>query len=179
MLAAVFFLSRKIKTREKVFNISILAFLIISVNVNVLNFIWHGFHSTNMIPYRYSFLISFILVIMAYRAFQLLEDMNTADLVAMAAVAVFVIACAAFGPQGTTAVAGSAVLAAIILLVFFLYQKRYSIKRRSPALYAASFWSRCVSTHILVWIPSASLRVPAIPTSMTPCKIPLRNQSTG
>ena len=129
MLAAVFFLSRKIKTREKVFNISILAFLIISVNVNVLNFIWHGFHSTNMIPYRYSFLISFILVIMAYRAFQLLEDMNTADLVAMAAVAVFVIACAAFGPQGTTAVAGSAVLAAIILLVFFLYQKKVFNKK--------------------------------------------------
>lgn len=156
MLAVVFFLSGKIKVREKIFNISILAFLIISVNVNVLNFIWHGFHSTNMIPYRYSFLISFILVVMAYRAFMLLEDMNTVDLIAMGAIAVFVIACAAFGPQSTTAVIGSAMLAAIILLVFFLYQKKVFNKKIVTSIVCGVI---LVEMFINAWIGVDTVRV--------------------
>lgn len=129
MLAVVFFLSKKISSREKIFNISVLAFLLVSVNVNVLNFIWHGFHSTNMIPYRYSFLISFILVVMAYRAFMLLESIDLIDIAGMAVAAAFVIICAAIGPQSTTAVIGSTVLAAVILLVLFLFQKKIFNKK--------------------------------------------------
>lgn len=156
MLAVVFFLSRRIKVREKIFNISILAFLIISINVNVLNFIWHGFHSTNMIPYRYSFLISFVLVVMAYRAFLLLEDMNTVDLIAMGAIAVFVIVCAAFGPQSTTAVVGSVVLAAIILLVFFLYQKKVFNKKMVTCIICGVI---LVEMFINAWIGVDTVRV--------------------
>ena len=129
MLAVVFLLSKKISLREKILHVSVLAFLLISCNVNVLNFIWHGFHSTNMIPYRFSFLISFILVVMAYRAFTLLEDITLVDICGMAIAATFVIVCAAIGQQDDTAVYGSIVLAVIFLFVLFLYERKLFNKK--------------------------------------------------
>lgn len=124
ILIAVYVLAKKVSAREKIFSISVLGFLILSCNVNVLNYIWHGFHATNMIPYRFSFLISFILVVMAYRAFMLIEDINYVDIIGMGVVSAAVIICAAVGQQKDKAVIGSAVIAACVLLAMFLYTKR-------------------------------------------------------
>ncbi|NLZ70461.1 MAG: YfhO family protein, partial [Clostridiaceae bacterium] len=60
--------NRRIRLREKVASLSLLAFLFLSFNSNYLNFIWHGLHYPNQLPYRYSFLYSFVLVIIAVRA---------------------------------------------------------------------------------------------------------------
>lgn len=73
----------------------VLAFLLISCNCNVLNFIWHGFHFPNMLPYRFSFLFSFVLLVIGYRAFILIleESMKMWDILAMLllSIAVFVV----------------------------------------------------------------------------------------
>lgn len=68
VLFGVFIVSFKIKIRERICAILILAFIAISCNMNVLNYIWHGFHFTNMIPYRFAFIFSFVLITAAYRA---------------------------------------------------------------------------------------------------------------
>ena len=36
----------------------------------LLNYIWHAFHFPNDLPYRFSFMYSFILLTMAYKAFR-------------------------------------------------------------------------------------------------------------
>ncbi len=72
LLLGVFVAAKQIRLREKIAGILILVFIIVSCNMNVLNFIWHGFHFTNMLPYRFSFLFSFVVLVAAYRAYQIL-----------------------------------------------------------------------------------------------------------
>lgn len=74
LLLGVFLIAKKIRIREKISAILILVFLVVSCNMNLLNFIWHGFHFTNMIPYRFSFLFSFVMLVLAYRAYQVLLE---------------------------------------------------------------------------------------------------------
>lgn len=75
-LFGVFLFSRGIKIREKISSLFMLAFIAISCNMNILNFIWHGFHFTNMIPYRFAFIFSFVLVASAYRAYDVILKNN-------------------------------------------------------------------------------------------------------
>lgn len=44
-------------------------FLLISLNNNVLNFIWHGFHYPNQLPFRNSFVLIFLFCVMALTAY--------------------------------------------------------------------------------------------------------------
>ncbi len=76
--------AKKIRFREKLVGLFGLVFFYFSLNFNVLDYIWHGFHFTNMIPFRFSFLFSFVLVVMAYRYFTAAADrVDWVDLLGM------------------------------------------------------------------------------------------------
>lgn len=122
-LMGPFLRSGSIRIREKVAAILVLAFLLISCNCNVLNYIWHGFHFPNMLPYRFSFLFSFVLLTMGYRAFAvaLAEKFRVWDILAMLAMAALIFALS-YGIQENQAVYWSVALMllyAVILLLFF------------------------------------------------------------
>lgn len=68
ILVPLFLFNKKIQIREKVSYVCLLGVLYFSFSVNYLNFFWHGFHFPNDLPYRFSFMYSFILLIMAYKA---------------------------------------------------------------------------------------------------------------
>ena len=68
ILSFLYLFNRRIRLREKLCTVFLLAFLNLSFVLRQLDFIWHGFHFPNSIPYRFSFLYSFILVCIAYRA---------------------------------------------------------------------------------------------------------------
>lgn len=72
VLFGVFLFSAGIKIREKISALLMLALIAVSCNMNVLNYIWHGFHFTNMIPYRFAFIFSFVLIAAAYRAYDII-----------------------------------------------------------------------------------------------------------
>ena len=67
-LAFLFLLTRQVKLRDKFCCVLLLLFFMNSFIIRQLDYIWHGFHFTNQIPYRFSFLFSFVLLYMAYRA---------------------------------------------------------------------------------------------------------------
>lgn len=69
ILAPLYFFTKTISRKEKVATLLLLSFLLLSFNVNYLNFIWHGFHWPNDLPYRQSFIYSFVLLVMAYKTF--------------------------------------------------------------------------------------------------------------
>ncbi|MBR0127466.1 MAG: YfhO family protein [Firmicutes bacterium] len=71
-----YFGCRQINIREKVANTLLLVFLFLSLNVNVLDYIWHGFHYPNMLPFRYSFMVCFLLIFVAYKTFRRIDDIN-------------------------------------------------------------------------------------------------------
>jgi len=68
ILAILFLTCRRIHLRDKLCCAFLLLFFIVSFIIRQLDYIWHGFHFTNMIPYRFSFLYSFVMLYMAYRA---------------------------------------------------------------------------------------------------------------
>lgn len=72
LLFGVFLLSFGIKIREKISVLFMLALIVVSCNMNILNYIFHGCHFTNQIPYRFAFIFSFVLAAAAYRAYDLI-----------------------------------------------------------------------------------------------------------
>ena len=68
LLAALYAVSERVSKRQKICAAGLLILLILSLNISVIEYIWNGFHTTNMLPYRFSFLVSFVLAAMAFRA---------------------------------------------------------------------------------------------------------------
>lgn len=69
LLAFLFCIGSSAKLREKICSVCLLLFFMLSFIIRQLDYVWHGFHFTNMIPYRFSFLFSFVLLYMAYRTY--------------------------------------------------------------------------------------------------------------
>ena len=65
-LLPIYFLSGRIRVREKILNGLLLLFIFLSFDIKILNFLWHGMHYPNQLPYRYSFVAIFLLLAVAY-----------------------------------------------------------------------------------------------------------------
>jgi len=67
-LVPLYFLSKKISFREKIFSMVSICFFVASFSINPVDLIWHGFQNPNWLNYRYSFMLCFVLLVMAYQA---------------------------------------------------------------------------------------------------------------
>lgn len=76
LLLPLFFLCKKIKLREKICYGILVAFMYLSFQVPALDFIWHAFHYPNSVPFRESFIISFLLVMIAYKVLRNLSTFS-------------------------------------------------------------------------------------------------------
>ena len=132
VFALMFFVSRKIKLREKIFCGGLLVFMGLSFVIRQLDYIWHGFHFTNMIPYRFSYLVSFVVVVMAFRVFHVVQHSTIFDVAITALLTlVFFLLTAELNPEYTlgsgdnavtiNVVLWSAIMAAIVLISLALY----------------------------------------------------------
>ena len=66
-MAFMYLLNGKFRIRDRICSVLLLLLFMVSFILRQLDYIWHGFHFTNMIPYRFSFLFSFVMLYMAYR----------------------------------------------------------------------------------------------------------------
>ena len=96
LFSFLYLVAKDIKLRDKICAVCLLLFFNISFIVRQLDYIWHGFHFTNMIPYRFSFLYSFVLLYMAYRAWLLRENFKVWHILTATALAVGLFACSDF-----------------------------------------------------------------------------------
>ena len=80
LLFPLYIMDKKVDLREKIGkSVLILAFLT-AFNLNIPNFIWHGFHFPNSLPCRQSFIYVFFLLTMCYEAFTHIRSMTTKQL---------------------------------------------------------------------------------------------------
>ena len=93
MLAVQYLTTKKVRLRDKLCSVFLLLFFVVSFIIRQLDYIWHGFHFTNMIPYRFSFLFSFVLLVMAYQAFLMRKKCKLWQVVLSGAAALAVFAC--------------------------------------------------------------------------------------
>ncbi|MBP3811097.1 MAG: YfhO family protein [Clostridiales bacterium] len=85
MLPLFFMASSKasISLRKKIGFGFMMLFMYLSFEMRTLNFIWHGFHFPNQIPYRQSYMMSFIAVIIAFMTIRVLKTFTPAQLSAV------------------------------------------------------------------------------------------------
>ena len=83
--------SKDIKLREKLVCLGLVIFMLLSCIIRQLDYIWHGFHFTNMISYRFTYLISFVIIVMGFRAFMNIERINLIGAVVASALSYFVL----------------------------------------------------------------------------------------
>ncbi len=76
ILIPLYMFSTKISSTEKAASAVLLAIMYFSFNLNYLNFFWHGLHFPNDLPYRQSFMYSFLLIVMAAKALKNIYEFN-------------------------------------------------------------------------------------------------------
>ena len=69
ILVPLFFLNKKITLREKASYGGFIVLIILSCNINYLNFIWHGLHFPNSLPYRFTFLYIFVIAAIGVKTY--------------------------------------------------------------------------------------------------------------
>ena len=89
MLVPLFIFSNKITAKEKIFSCGILGLMFASCYTNYLNYIWHGFHFPNDLPYRFSYMYSFLLLIFAFRAFTFIKEYTKRQIIGVGTATVF------------------------------------------------------------------------------------------
>jgi len=93
LLGFLYLMSREVKFRDKLCAVALLLFFNVSFIIRQLDYIWHGFHFTNMIPYRFSFLYCFVMLYMAYRAWLLRNKFRPWQTIAAAILTAMIMAC--------------------------------------------------------------------------------------
>ena len=76
LLVPLYFLNRQIGLRRKLGAAAILGAILGSMYLSTVDIAWHGFQLPNWLPYRYSFLFSFLLLLFAYEAFTRLDQVS-------------------------------------------------------------------------------------------------------
>lgn len=80
MLIPLFYFTKSISLREKISTTALLALLYFSFNTNYLNYIWHGFHFPNDLPYRFSFMYTFVILVIAFKTLMRIQEFKPKEL---------------------------------------------------------------------------------------------------
>ena len=160
-LAFLYLTCRKIKLRDKICSVTLLLFFMVSFIIRQLDYMWHGFHFTNMIPYRFSFLFSFVMLYMAYRAYLLRRHFKLWQTILAGILTLGIFACSES--------LSDPVFIAYNLIFFLLYmavllypvllkkQPKDADIAHQKAYLAAKLWRRKVSNIALAAIMTAEL----------------------
>lgn len=76
LLILLYIFCSSIPLRERILKTSLCAFLLVSTNVNVLDYIWHGLHFPNNLPGRFTFIYTFMLLTMAFEVLPNIRQME-------------------------------------------------------------------------------------------------------
>ncbi len=87
LLLPVYFLSNKNSLRQRIFTGAFILIFAASFSFNIPDLIWHGFQNPNWLNYRYSFMLCFLLCVIACRTF---SDFETVPLKTVGVTAAFV-----------------------------------------------------------------------------------------
>ena len=80
LLIPLFFMNKMIHIKKKVGMGIVATLLLLCMYIRPIDMVWHGFQMPNWLPFRYSFLLSFILIMMAYETFQHLDGITNKEI---------------------------------------------------------------------------------------------------
>lgn len=69
LLFGFYFFQKKISRKERILSGLFVLFFLLNFYINTLNVVWHGFNLPIGFPYRYSFLLTFLMLLSAYKGY--------------------------------------------------------------------------------------------------------------
>lgn len=101
LLAPLFATTNTIPLRRRLSYLGLLGVMAFSFVLNQVDLLWHGLHSPNDLPYRFSFLYSFVLLLIAYEVLLHLRDITMKQIGGtLTCLAVYLILLERFGEEG-------------------------------------------------------------------------------
>lgn len=132
MLVPLFFFTKTISLREKISTTALLAVMYMSFNTNYLNYIWHGFHFPNDLPYRFSFMYTFVILVIAFKTLMRIKEFKPKELLGVGfATVLFIMVVEKTGSKNvdTDSVLISLVFAIAYTIGFYLLtNKKYNLQ---------------------------------------------------
>ena len=163
VLAWLFLMAKDVKLRDKICCVFLLLFFIVSFIIRQLDYIWHGFHFTNMIPYRFSFLYSFVMLYMAYRAWILRHSFKWWQILIAAGLTVGIFACSGENREWSFLAYNLGFLALYLVTLFWgQYKKRIpeeTPQRQAARIEAANLRRAAMARSVLLFVMAAELVV--------------------
>lgn len=80
ILLPLFVINKDIRLKEKTAYIVMLLLFFFSFNNNCLNFIWHAFHFPNDLPFRFSFMYTFLILTCGYKCITKMKSIDIKDI---------------------------------------------------------------------------------------------------
>lgn len=80
VLLPIFATLRHIPLRRRLCYLGLVVFLAASMVINQLNLLWHGLHAPNDLPYRFSFIYSFVLLLIAFETLSKMRHIRPVQL---------------------------------------------------------------------------------------------------
>ena len=163
ILAVFYFCNRKIRLREKLVSLFLLLFLMLSFIFRILDYMWHGFHFPNMLPYRFSFLVPFVVICMAYRAYHRMDNFKYWKLAIIVPISLGLIVSAYYSKDSTSSqvlLASGIVLASAV--GFFIFHGQNQSPRSLRAKFSKIFLCFVILCEMIL---SYSLGVAKVGTS--------------
>lgn len=80
ILVPLFVMNKEIRLKEKILYLLLVVFFVFSFDNNYANFIWHALHFPNDLPYRFSFMYCFVVLIIAYKSLQKIKAIRYQDI---------------------------------------------------------------------------------------------------
>lgn len=86
MLVPLYFFAKNVTTREKIATGIFITLMFVCFNATTLDIFWHGMQNPNWLNHRYSFMVCFMLIIMAHRAFENIDEIGYKPVIVSSAV---------------------------------------------------------------------------------------------
>lgn len=148
ILAPLYFFTQTISKKEKIATLSLLAVLYASFNLNAANYVWHGLHFPNDLPYRQSFIYSFILLVIAYKTFLRLREFKAVHFgVVGAGLLAFVVLTQKLTSKNVT---DATVLLTLILIVLYVVVLTVFKDKKYQAASVAALLVVCVCSEAVM-----------------------------
>ena len=143
LLLPLFLMNKKIALPRKIMYSLLVVFLYFSMNLNYLDYAWHGFHFPNQLPGRWTFIFSFVLLIMSYELLRKLDGMPVGQILSSALFVVAIFILTLVLPEekqlSVESIAIGAIFLALYTVILILHSKYHgdSFQKTAALLLAA------------------------------------------
>ncbi|ALS03347.1 copper ABC transporter permease [Enterococcus silesiacus] len=142
MFCIFYFLTKKIPLKNKLLFGSLLMVLIASVYIYPLNLFWHGLHSPNMFLFRFSFLFSFMIILLAGYGLEVFEKEDFDQLLngTLGIVGIFILFILVSNKKRYGIITTNSLIITVGLLIgylvfWFIYHRNVKVAKWLPILF--------------------------------------------